>query len=75
MIPGMIPAALSFAFLKISSYGLLFWLPTFLQQTFDMGEVVSTISSMVEIGQIFSVPVLGYITDKAQMRFFLFFSF
>ena len=68
----MLGAGLSFAFLKTASYGELFWLPDYLKNEFDMGEKVSFIASMVEVGNIVGTVVLGYVTDKSKARLFVF---
>jgi len=61
-------AGLAFAFLKTSSYGELFWLPSYLKSEFNMGGKVAFIAQMVEIGNIFGNVCLGYLTDKAKAR-------
>lgn len=68
-IPRVPSYALAYACLKGCTYGLLFWLPSLLEEV--QGEVAQEkgfITSMVDVGGIFGVIFLGFLTDKLNKK-------
>ena len=69
LIPGVIPYALSYACLKIVSYSLFFWLPTYLTQGLGWKDNVSDkLSNFYDLGGILGGITAGIITDFMRMR-------
>lgn len=64
MIPGVIPYALSIACVKCSTYGILFWLPSYAHKELNYSHLdIELIAIMNDIGCIIGSIVLGKITD------------
>eukprot|EP00347_Sterkiella_histriomuscorum_P015299 403357549 len=68
-IPGVLAYSLSYFCLKFSSYGLLFWLPMFLQKMngYTDYETASCVS-MLDIGYVIGGVIIGYVSDLMYCR-------
>lgn len=66
--PGVIKYAITFACVKGSTYGILFWLPNYLKTVIGFGKEAAFIAAMYEVGQFFGALILGYCTDKMKIR-------
>lgn len=53
--------------LKGCIYGLLFWLPTYLNEK-DLGSQNGYISAMVDTGSFIGGLIIGYLGDKLKLR-------
>jgi len=67
-IPGLIRYSLVFVCIKGSTYGLLFWLPDYLQSVLNFGQSTSIITAAYEFGQFLGAIALGYYSDRLGKR-------
>lgn len=64
LLPGVIQYSLCIAFVKLSTYGMLFWLPTYATEelAYSRGDV-EFIAVAFDVGTIFGSILLGLLTD------------
>ena len=63
-IPRVLPYALTYACVKLLTYGMLFWLPFFLTKKFNLtGETVGIMTATFAIGGITGGSLSGWLTD------------
>mmetsp|Transcript_36578 Transcript_36578/g.32797 ORF Transcript_36578/g.32797 Transcript_36578/m.32797 type:complete len:148 (-) Transcript_36578:330-773(-) len=67
-LKGTIICAISYACIKGSTYGLLFWLPNYLQTVIGFGSETAYISASYEFGQLCGSIILGIWSDKLGKR-------
>lgn len=64
LIPGVLPFAISIAFVKCSTYGMLFWLPTYAKDELDFDDAArGLIAISFDLGTIVGSISLGFISD------------
>ncbi|EAR96454.1 MFS transporter (macronuclear) [Tetrahymena thermophila SB210] len=68
-VPGVPLYAIAYACLKSSSYGLLFWLPSYISDN-NMDSYSYTIPMMNDIGNFIGGVITGYLSDKNGKRSF-----
>lgn len=68
---GLIRYALIYACIKGATYGILFWLPNYLQTVIGFGSESANISATYEFGQFCGAVTLGYWSDKRGQRCFI----
>lgn len=69
LLPGVLPYALCYAFLKLVNYSFFFWLPFYLSNAYKMLETTAdTLSIWYDIGGIVGGTVAGFISDRLQKR-------
>ena len=69
LIPGVIPFALCIAFVKLATYGLLLWLPTYAKENLGYNDRDSGfIAISNDLGTIFGSVFLGKLTDLTYKR-------
>lgn len=69
-IDGVFYCCAGYAFIKTIDYGILFWLPDFLDDVADKKSYVNNIVSYGNIGYTIGMLTLGYISDKTETRAF-----
>ena len=63
-IPRVLPYALTYACVKLLTYGMLFWLPYFLTKKIGLeGETVGVLTATFAIGGIIGGSLSGWLTD------------
>lgn len=68
-IPGVINYSISFFCLKLATYGILFWLPLYLQLNHNYSDYQSSIvASMYDVGTVVGSLLLGFLTDLTYSR-------
>lgn len=68
-IPGVLGYSFSYFFIKFSSYGLMFWLPMYLQKTNSYTDYeIATAVSCLDIGYLIGGVLIGYISDLMYCR-------
>ena len=69
LLPGVIPYALCYAFLKLVNYSFFFWLPYYLSSAYGMPQTAAdTLSIWYDIGGIVGGTVAGLISDQLEKR-------
>ncbi|KAL8604730.1 hypothetical protein ACOMHN_017689 [Nucella lapillus] len=69
LLPGVLPYALCYAFLKLVNYSFFFWLPFYLSTAYHMPETAAdTLSIWYDVGGIVGGTVAGFISDRLQKR-------
>jgi len=68
---GLVRYALIYACIKGATYGILFWLPNYLQTIIGFGSESANISATYEFGQFCGAVALGYWSDKRGKRCFI----
>ena len=69
LLPGVIPYALCYAFLKVVNYSFFFWLPYYLSKAYGMPQTAAdTLSIWYDIGGIVGGTVAGLISDQLEKR-------
>ncbi|KAK7492866.1 hypothetical protein BaRGS_00015813 [Batillaria attramentaria] len=69
LLPGVIPYALSYAFLKLVNYSFFFWLPFYLSGAYGLPETTADeVSIWYDIGGIIGGTIAGFISDRLQKR-------
>lgn len=69
LLPGVIPYALSYAFLKLVNYSFFFWLPFYLSGAYHLDEAVADqVSIWYDIGGIVGGTIAGFISDRMNKR-------
>ena len=69
ILPGVIPYALCYAFLKLVNYSFFFWLPFYLSNAHTMNEAVADkLSIWYDIGGIVGGSIAGFISDRLEKR-------
>lgn len=69
MIPGVLQYSLSYFCIKFSSYGLMLWLPMYLQRINGYTDYeTSTAAATLDIGNVIGGIVIGYLTDLTYSR-------
>lgn len=64
LLPGVIPFAVCIAFVKLSTYGMLFWLPTYAKEELGYShEDVELIAISFDVGTIIGSILLGLLSD------------
>lgn len=64
-IPGVLQYSLCYFCLKFANYGIMYWLPLYLQQERGYSDIwTSNVASLYDLGTIVGGLLLGYITDK-----------
>ena len=64
LLPGVLPYALCYAFLKLVNYAFFFWLPFYLSNSYDMPETAADqLSIWYDIGGIVGGTVAGLVSD------------
>lgn len=66
-IPGLAVFALTQGGIKSTIYGIMFWLPIYLQEK-DLKNYAAFICSMSEIGTFGGGVLLGYLIDRFERR-------
>ena len=66
--PGIIKYAITYAFIKSSSYGLLFWLSDYLKTVIGFTTETAYLTGAYEIGQMLGAIGLGLVSDRAGKR-------
>ena len=65
MIPGVIPFALSYCFLKLVGYTLLFWLPFYLFEGAGLPKSLAALmATLNDVGMVVGAITAGYLTDQ-----------
>ena len=68
-IPGVIAYSFCYFFIKFSSYGLMLWLPMYLQKRNNFSDYeVATAVSFLDIGYLVGGVLIGYISDLMYCR-------
>lgn len=68
-IPGVLQYSLSYLCLKLSLYGMILWLPMYLQLSYNYSDYeTSAVASMFDIGCVIGSFVLGSLTDLTYCR-------
>lgn len=62
--PNVFRYAIIYACIKGSTYGLLFWLPNYVQTILGFGNESANITAMYDLGQFTGAIVLGFCSDK-----------
>lgn len=69
LIPGVLPYSLAYACLKMVNYSFFFWLPYYLQKSFNWGEdEADKLSVWYDVGGIMGSIIGGIISDKIGTR-------
>ncbi|KAL8621692.1 hypothetical protein ACOMHN_024663 [Nucella lapillus] len=69
LLPGVVPYALCYAFLKLVNYSFFFWLPFYLSNAYNMAETVADrLSIWYDLGGVVGGTVAGVISDRLQTR-------
>lgn len=64
LIPGVIPYAISIAWVKCSTYGILFWLPSYADKQLHYSHAdIGMLAFMYDLGVIIGTIVLGKVSD------------
>lgn len=67
LIPGVLPYAISHAFLKLCNYGIMFWLAVYITSTSGMDKKkqdAANIQTTYDCAAIVGSALLGFISDK-----------
>jgi len=68
-LPGVMAYSLCYFCLKFSSYGLMLWLPMYLQKSHHYSDYeTAACVSMLDIGYVFGGVAIGYLTDLLYCR-------
>lgn len=68
-IPGVLPMAMSFFFIKFAMYGVYYWIPTYLEDHLDYSkDQAIQIYSLQSVGGIFGSVALGLTSDLISVR-------
>ena len=68
-LPGVAVYSLDYAFVKLLNYGMLFWLPYFLENHLHVnGLHRGLIAASYDVGAVFGSGVTGWASDKVQSR-------
>lgn len=68
-IPGVIAYSVSYLCLKFANYGMMLWLPLFLQKYHGYSDYeTSSVAAMYDIGIIFGSILFGYLSDLTYSR-------
>ncbi|KAH9503589.1 hypothetical protein Btru_066915 [Bulinus truncatus] len=69
LLPGVIPYALAYAFLKLVNYSFFFWLPFYLNNSFHWDEsTADQLSTAYDIAGIVGGTVFGFLSDRLGKR-------
>ncbi|GFO01978.1 sugar phosphate exchanger 3 [Plakobranchus ocellatus] len=69
LLPGVIPYALAYAFLKLVNYSFFFWLPYYLHNAFGWEEkVADQLSTVYDVSGIVGGILFGYASDRLGKR-------
>lgn len=69
LLPGVIPYALAYAFLKLVNYSFFFWLPFYLHNAFKWEEsVADQLSTAYDVAGIVGGTVVGFMSDRLGKR-------
>ncbi|XP_005092267.1 sugar phosphate exchanger 3 isoform X2 [Aplysia californica] len=69
LLPGVIPYALAYAFLKLVNYSFFFWLPFYLNNAFKWKESeADQLSTAYDVAGIVGGTLIGFISDRLGKR-------
>ena len=69
MLPGVFIYSMDYAAVKLLNYGMMFWLPYYLDNHVGLSSLMITcISSLFDIGAIVGSGPVGYLTDRLGSR-------
>lgn len=68
LIPGVVEFSLGLLFAKSVAYTFLYWLPSYLESSFDYSDIrAANIASLFDVGGIFGGIAAGVISDRYKM--------
>ncbi|XP_076441343.1 sugar phosphate exchanger 3-like [Babylonia areolata] len=69
LLPGVVPYALCYAFLKLVNYSFFFWLPFYLSSAYSMAETVADkLSIWYDLGGVVGGTLAGFLSDRLNTR-------
>lgn len=68
-MPGIIVFSISFFFIKLTSYGIYYWYPTYLQENLDFDkDTALDIFKLFSTGSFIGNILMGCVSDLVPMR-------